>query len=82
MHPAEKPLVKAQWIRLFDVFLLGPLMVAGGSALAKKNPGWGALLAGSGVATSLFNGANYVIVSQRERLLAQGRSWPGAAPGI
>lgn len=52
---------KAQWIRVADVFVVGPLMVAGGVALHRRgHPVWGALLSAMGVGTVLLNGYNYV----------------------
>lgn len=70
MEAAEWPPVKTQWVRLFDVFLLGPLMVAGGTALARRgSPGWGLLLSASGIGTSLYNAVNYGRVMEREKEL-------------
>jgi hypothetical protein len=52
--------MNVQWVRLVDVFLLGPLMVWFGVA-AKDMPPWArAALVASGVSTSVFNGINYV----------------------
>ena len=51
--------VKAQGIRLLDVFLIGPLMVVGGSRSSLTEP-WRTLLVVSGVLTMLYNGANYL----------------------
>ena len=53
---------KAQWVRIADVFVIGPLMVAGGLALQKRgSAGWGLLLIGLGFGTSLYNGINWWI---------------------
>lgn len=51
---------KAQWIRLADVLLVGPLMVAGGWALREKHPIWGYSLLALGVGTMGLNGYNYI----------------------
>lgn len=79
MACTEIPPFKVQWVRLFDVFLLGPVMVLGGAALvATRRPGLGLFLMAAGVGTSVYNGAGYHIVRQREKLLAEGERWPGA----
>ena len=51
--------MKAQGIRLLDVFLIGPLMVVGGSRSSLTEP-WRTLLVVAGVLTVLYNGANYL----------------------
>lgn len=58
---------KAQWVRIADVVLVGPVMVWGGLRL--RGPlGW--TLVALGVATVLYNGRNYA------------RLWePGRDPG-
>lgn len=53
---------KAQWIRVADVVLVGPLMIWGGAALARRSSLAGAVLAALGVATIVFNGRNYLLV--------------------
>lgn len=58
---------KAQWIRLADVFVIGPLMVAGGMALTRRSPFWGILLGAFGIGTIVFNGRNWYIVNQLQR---------------
>ena len=60
---------KAQSVRLFDVFVLGPAMVYAGTRL-KNTPNLAALLALSGVGTILFNGANYVRIEQLKKEFA------------
>lgn len=62
---------KAQWIRVLDVILIGPLMVAGGMSLTKKSPFWGVMLGAMGVGTVLFNGRNWLLVEQAKRAGAQ-----------
>lgn len=52
--------MKSQRVRLVDVFVLGPFMVwyAGRAA---DVPEWArGVLAGAGIATVLYNGANYL----------------------
>ena len=51
---------KSQMVRLIDVFLLGPLMVWAGAELSSDYQNLGPVLAVSGIATVLYNGANYV----------------------
>ena len=51
--------MKTQGIRLLDVFLIGPLMMVGGSRSSLTEP-WRTLLVMSGVLTVLYNGANYL----------------------
>jgi len=51
--------MKSQHIRLLDVYLIGPLMIAGGARSRLGNP-WATLLVVSGVLTMLYNGANYL----------------------
>ena len=55
--------VKTQKVRQLDVWLLGPLMVWGGLALAgrvpRESPVAGTILAVCGVLTILYNGYNY-----------------------
>lgn len=60
--------IKTQTIRVLDVFLIGPLMVAGGIALGRRgNPFWGILLGVSGVATVAYNGRNYLRVRRAQQ---------------
>lgn len=58
---------KAQWIRLLDVFLIGPLMVAGGMSLTKKSAFWGIVLGAMGLGTIVFNGRNWLLMEQAKR---------------
>lgn len=61
--------LKTQWIRVADVILIGPLMVAGGVALSRTNkPLLGILLGALGIGTILFNGRNWWLVHQARRL--------------
>jgi hypothetical protein len=56
--------VKAQWVRLADVFFIGPLMIWGG--LKIKGVG-GYTLAALGAGTIVYNGRNYLRLSSRQR---------------
>jgi hypothetical protein len=58
---------KAQWVRVLDVFVIGPLMVAGGMSLTKKAPFWGVALGAMGIGTVLFNARNWLLVEQAKR---------------
>jgi len=56
--------MKAQPIRLVDVFLLGPFMMWAGAKMVKTEgqlAGWAMLL--SGVGTILYNGKNYLEIA-------------------
>lgn len=66
-HDHDHDQGKAQWVRIADVVLVGPVMVWGGLRL--RGPlGW--TLAALGVATVLYNSRNYM------------RLWePGRDPG-
>lgn len=53
---------KTQWVRLVDVFALGPFMVWAGVELARTNRRHaGAWMAVFGVATIVYNGRNYLV---------------------
>lgn len=54
--------MRAQSVRLADVFFVGPVMIAGGLKLGKK---LGTMLALLGVATIVYNGANYMEAHRR-----------------
>lgn len=51
---------KSQGVRLVDVFLLGPFMVYAATLLPRDQQLARVILAGSGVATVLYNGRNYL----------------------
>jgi len=55
--------VKTQYVRLIDVFVLGPAMIAAAVALPQR-PVLRAILAVSGVGTIWYNARNYVTVQQ------------------
>lgn len=61
---------KAQGVRLFDVFLLGPAMVYAGSK-RKLTPNLSALFLLAGIGTVVFNGANYIKIEQLKKSLGQ-----------
>ncbi len=54
--------MKTQWIRLADVFIIGPLMVWGGYALRERNSKAGNTLMAMGAGTVAYNGRNYLRV--------------------
>ncbi len=57
--------LKAQWVRVLDVVLIGPLMFAGGVALSRSaRPFWGTLLGACGLATIVFNARNWWLIRQ------------------
>lgn len=57
--------MKPQSVRLYDVFIIGPLMFWGGMQLRKKYPVRGKTLAWLGVSTSLYNGRNWWLKQRR-----------------
>jgi hypothetical protein len=63
---------KAQWVRALDVFVIGPLMVAGGMSLTQKSPFWGVMLGAMGVGTMTFNARNWLLVERAKRLNTGG----------
>lgn len=71
MRPEDANLVvKAQVIRLYDVFVIGPLMMYGAYNMQAATPAQKAarfLLAGAGIATVLFNGRNYLMIDALRR---------------
>lgn len=59
VHVGEE--IKAQHIRLLDIFFIGPLMMYGGVALDRDGKrASGLTLAALGVATIWYNGRNYL----------------------
>lgn len=52
--------MKAQWIRLADVFFIGPLMIYGGLNLRRQQSIPGNTLTLLGMGTILYNGYNYL----------------------
>jgi hypothetical protein len=57
---------KGQWIRLVDVFFLGPLMIYAGSRKKLGTP-VDALLIFFGVTTIYYNAQNYLINRQKDK---------------
>lgn len=57
--------MKGQTVRLWDVFLIGPLMLWGGGKLMPEYPVAGGLLAVLGAGTIVYNGGNYLKVEKR-----------------
>ncbi len=56
--------VKTQWIRLWDVFGLGPMMIVVGLATRSRRPVLGPAVAFFGVTTMAYNAYNYWKVRQ------------------
>lgn len=67
--------IKAQWVRVADVFLIGPLMVLGGVFMVRKAGVTGKVagvsLAAFGIATVVFNGRNYLRIAKKLRGAAE-----------
>lgn len=64
---------KGQTVRLWDVFAVGPGMIAIATQ-ARQSPEWLRLfIAAAGIATILYNGSNWVINNQRLKRLSNGR---------
>lgn len=61
--------IKAQWVRIADVFVIGPLMVLGGVFMVSKAGTVGKIAGGTlaafGVATVWFNGRNYLRIRKK-----------------
>jgi len=55
--------MKAQNIRLLDVFVLGPFMIWAGYELGKKKEFAGIVLSASGIATIVYNWNNYKAIN-------------------
>ncbi len=71
--------LKAQWIRLADVLIIGPLMIWGGVALTKRSPVWGVILGAMGFGTIWFNGRNWWLIRQAEQAAKQRAQLPAPA---
>lgn len=62
--------MKSQGVRLVDVFLLGPAIALGGAKLREaRHPVLGTVLILGGLATVIYNWANY---SQMQKRIARG----------
>ena len=68
MSGCDCPPVKAQGIRLADVFVIGPLMVVASTMLPADRRYTALALRFFGVGTVLYNGRNYLLIKQAERL--------------
>ena len=72
--------MKAQWIRVLDVALIGPVMMAGGRSLSAKRPRLGGALMLFGFGTMIYNAHNWIRVES-----VQGpplAALPSAAEGV
>jgi hypothetical protein len=63
--------MKPQTIRLYDVLVIGPVMIWGGWKLLDEQPFLGSFLLASGMGTIVYNGRNYLKV-ERGELIAGG----------
>ena len=61
-------LVKSQQVRLIDVFLLGPAMVYVALQAKKAPPLIRGFVAVSGVATTFYNGINYIELERLKKV--------------
>lgn len=59
--------LKAQTVRLADVFFIGPLMTWGGYKLLREYRLPGVALGALGILTVLYNGSNYLRVESERR---------------
>lgn len=57
--------MKPQSIRLWDVYLIGPLMIVAGMAAERTHPVVGPAVAFFGLATILYNARNYQRIERR-----------------
>ena len=65
--------VKTQTVRLFDVFVIGPLMMFGGWKLQRDHALAGQTLFLAGIGTVVYNGRNYLRVRE-EGFIPGGRA--------
>lgn len=56
--------MKAQPIRLLDVFVIGPLMIYAGTQ--SKPPWLQTALVAIGIGTMFYNGRNYLLIEQQK----------------
>lgn len=56
---------KSQLVRLLDVFVFGPLMIA--AATEQEKPYFKAALMAVGIGTIIYNGANYLTTARKEK---------------
>lgn len=66
MLPVELA-VKSQYVRLADVFAIGPLMVYGAYKMSAAPMAARILLGFFGVSTVLYNAANYIKVEETKK---------------
>lgn len=60
--------IKAQWVRILDVFLFGPVMIYGAYAGRDLTPAVRIALALIGAGTIVYNGYNYWRIEQSKQL--------------
>jgi hypothetical protein len=58
--------VKSQFVRILDVAIIGPVMIAGGRHLYRNRPVLGGLLFAFGVGTVIYNARNYFRLAEAD----------------
>lgn len=62
-----EPVVKSQPVRVLDMFVIGPLMIAGAVAAYHRSPIVAVPLVFFGVTTIVYNAVNYTKVHELEK---------------
>lgn len=57
--------MKGQWIRLLDVFFIGPYLIYSGQKLTQTDK---TILQAIGIATIIYNGLNYIKYEKAKKL--------------
>lgn len=57
--------MKGQWVRLLDVFFIGPYLIYSGQKLTQADK---AILQAIGIATIIYNGLNYIKYEKAKKL--------------
>lgn len=72
--------MKAQGIRLLDVFVVGPVMMYAGLQNKKLDPWMRYSLIAIGVSTVFYNGRNYLILEKQKRELIEKQKQSAPLP--
>ena len=67
MNNFKPEISKPQWLRLWDVFVLGPVLIYAGGRKSNLPVGLRFIIATSGLLTIYYNGRNYLINQQQAR---------------